>query len=187
MNINNTDITFNELRNIVALKDVRNFSLAAVKQHLTQPTLTTSLQNFESKLGVWIIDRDNRQYNGVTPEGRAIIEDACCIVNQLQGLHLGISRRMLSYVVAVNEERGFRKAASKCGVKQSTISAQIQKTEFLFDYKIFERPKKGSNRIVATSDGEKFIKFSMALVLDLNEFEKSYRRVAHNLKTEECL
>ena len=178
MNRQNTAVTLEELRNVVTLKDVRHFAQAASMQCLTQPTLSISLKNFEAKLGVQVIDRVNRHYNGETSEGRKIIEHANNIVNNLRGLHPAITRQMLSYAVAVDEERSFRKAAGKCGVKQSSVSAQVKKTEELLDYKIFERPEKGKNRIEPTLNGKEFIAHAKALLQELYNFEKSYCKAA---------
>ena len=51
----------------------------------------------------------------------------------------GLSLRDLEYLVAVAECRHFGRAATRCGVSQPSLSAQIRKLEALLDTRLFER------------------------------------------------
>jgi LysR family hydrogen peroxide-inducible transcriptional activator len=60
----------------------------------------------------------------------------------------------LEYLLAVEEERHFGRAAEKCHVSQPSLSTQIQKLEDELELVIFDRSKKP---IMVTSEGEQII------------------------------
>ncbi len=62
----------------------------------------------------------------------------------------GLSLRDLEYVVAVDEQRHFGKAAERCAVSQPSLSAQIRKLEDLLGVTLFERT---SRRVLPTQPG----------------------------------
>jgi LysR family hydrogen peroxide-inducible transcriptional activator len=68
-------------------------------------------------------------------------------------MHLGphaITLRQLQYVVAVAQERSFRRAAERCFVSQPSLSAQIAEIERVLGVKLFERNRR---RVLVTSAG----------------------------------
>ncbi|MCR5533760.1 MAG: LysR family transcriptional regulator [Bacteroidaceae bacterium] len=63
--------------------------------------------------------------------------------------------QQLKYIVAVDRQRNFAKAAEQCGISQPTLSAMLVKLEEELDVRIFER----SNKMVTpTATGEKIIR-----------------------------
>ena len=66
-----------------------------------------------------------------------------------------ISTIQLKYIVAVDEQKSFVKAASVCGITQPTLSMQIKKLEEVLGVIIFDREK---NPIKATSKGKEIFK-----------------------------
>ncbi|MEM9984236.1 MAG: LysR substrate-binding domain-containing protein [Bacteroidota bacterium] len=62
--------------------------------------------------------------------------------------------RQLEYILAVQEQKHFGKAAEQCGVSQATLSAMIKKLEKELDLMIFDRSR---SPIFLTSEGEQVI------------------------------
>ncbi|MGQ3675386.1 LysR family transcriptional regulator [Xanthobacter sp. TB0139] len=54
-------ITLRQLRFLVAVADELNFSRAAEKCHVTQPTLSSALKELEDRLGVQLVERTRRK------------------------------------------------------------------------------------------------------------------------------
>lgn len=67
----------------------------------------------------------------------------------------GLSLRDLEYVVAVDEQRHFGRAAERCAVSQPSLSAQVRKLEELLGVPLFERT---SRRVLPTPQGEAVIR-----------------------------
>lgn len=63
----------------------------------------------------------------------------------------GLSLRDLEYVVAIEEERHFGRAALRCNVSQPALSAQVRKLEEALGLTLFERT---SRRVLPTEGGE---------------------------------
>src|SRR5512140_3639019 len=63
------------LRYFVAVAESLNFTKAAEKLHLAQPSLTRQIHNLEEELGVHLLDRSKSQV-GLTEEGRSFLVDA---------------------------------------------------------------------------------------------------------------
>ncbi len=63
----------------------------------------------------------------------------------------GLSLRDLEYVLAVEEERHFGRAAARCNVSQPALSAQVRKLEEALGLSLFERT---SRRVLPTAGGE---------------------------------
>ncbi|MBQ0719758.1 MAG: LysR family transcriptional regulator [Gammaproteobacteria bacterium] len=63
--------------------------------------------------------------------------------------------RDLDYLLALSEEKNFRKAAERCHVSQPTLSAQIKKLEEYLGVQLIERHHKG---LLLTEAGEEAVK-----------------------------
>jgi DNA-binding transcriptional LysR family regulator len=63
------------LRYFVAVADELNFTRAAEKLHLTQPSLTRQVHNLEEELGVRLLNRIKNQVS-LTEEGKSFLVDA---------------------------------------------------------------------------------------------------------------
>ncbi len=63
----------------------------------------------------------------------------------------------LKYIIAVNQEKHFRKAAEKCFVSQPTLSIAIKKLENELDVNLFERHK---HEIIVTPIGQQIIQLA---------------------------
>lgn len=63
------------LRDFVAVAEILNFTKAAAKLHLAQPSLTRQIRNLEEEIGVRLLNRSKSQV-ALTEEGRAFLVDA---------------------------------------------------------------------------------------------------------------
>jgi len=63
------------LRYFVAVADELNFTRAAEKLHLAQPSLTRQIHNLEDELGVRLLNRTKNQVS-LTEEGKSFLVDA---------------------------------------------------------------------------------------------------------------
>ena len=68
-------MTFVQLRHFLELANLGSFSKAALKQHLTQPALSRSIQSLEEELGQPLFDRVGRK-SELTPFGRHVLGQA---------------------------------------------------------------------------------------------------------------
>lgn len=75
-----------ELRYVVAVARERHFGRAATRCFVSQPTLSVGVKRLESALGVQIFERASRSEVQVTPEGRAIIEQAERVLAEMERL-----------------------------------------------------------------------------------------------------
>lgn len=64
-----------DLQYLVALAETRHFGRAALRCHVSQPTLSAQLKKLEEYLGVSLIERRPRRV-GLTPAGLAVVERA---------------------------------------------------------------------------------------------------------------
>jgi len=74
-------MTITQLQYILAVAEHRNFTLAAEKSFVTQPTLSMQIQKVEEELGVLIFDRSKKP-SQLTDIGQKIVTQAESIVNE---------------------------------------------------------------------------------------------------------
>lgn len=74
-------MTITQLRYVLAVAEYRNFTVAADKCFVTQPTLSMQIQKIEEELSILIFDRSKKPIQ-VTDIGQKIINQAKNIVNE---------------------------------------------------------------------------------------------------------
>ncbi len=74
-------MTITQLQYVLAVAEHRNFTLAAQKSFVTQPTLSMQVQKLEDELDILIFDRSKKPI-GVTEVGAKIVAQAKNIVNE---------------------------------------------------------------------------------------------------------
>jgi LysR family transcriptional regulator, hydrogen peroxide-inducible genes activator len=74
-------MTITQLQYVLAVAEYRNFTLAAEKSFVTQPTLSMQIQKVEEELGVLIFDRSKKPIQ-LTDIGQKIVTQAKSIVNE---------------------------------------------------------------------------------------------------------
>ena len=70
-----------KLEYLMALAKEGHFARAAAECHVSQPTLSAAIQQLEAELGVPIVKR-GRRFQGLTDEGRLVIEAAQRMANE---------------------------------------------------------------------------------------------------------
>jgi DNA-binding transcriptional LysR family regulator len=74
---------------LVALAREQHFGRAAEACHVTQPTLSAAIRQFEEELGAPIIERGHR-YLGLTPQGKLALEHAHRVLAEVEELKRGV-------------------------------------------------------------------------------------------------
>ncbi len=74
-------MTITQLQYVLAVAEYRNFTLAAEKSFVTQPTLSMQVQKLEEELDLQIFDRSKKPI-GITQAGQKIVDQARNIVNE---------------------------------------------------------------------------------------------------------
>lgn len=74
-------MTITQLQYVLAVAEYRNFTLAAEKSFVTQPTLSMQVQKLEDELDILIFDRGKKPI-GITAVGEKIVAQAKNIVNE---------------------------------------------------------------------------------------------------------
>lgn len=77
--------------------------------------------------------------------------------------------QQLEYIVAVDQERHFQKAANACNISQPTLSMMIQKLEEELEIKIFDRRKKP---IIVTEEGEKVLELARSILHTVKQLKE---------------
>jgi DNA-binding transcriptional LysR family regulator len=77
------DISTRVLRAMVALDDLRHFSLAAERCHVTQSALSQMIGKLEHTIDLRLIDRDRRRVS-LTPEGERFVATARRVLMELE-------------------------------------------------------------------------------------------------------
>ena len=79
-------MTITQLQYVLAVAEYQNFTLAAEKSFVTQPTLSMQVQKLEDELGVLIFDRSKKPIK-ITEAGKKIVAQAKNIVNEAERIH----------------------------------------------------------------------------------------------------
>ncbi|RFF31986.1 LysR substrate-binding domain-containing protein [Wenzhouxiangella sediminis] len=79
------------LQYLIALADVRHFSRAAERCHVSQPTLSTQIRKLEDELEVQLVERHPRQVM-LTPVGEEIVGRARTLLGEMEAIR-AIARR----------------------------------------------------------------------------------------------
>ncbi len=97
-------MTITQLKYVLAVAEQQNFTKAAEKTFVTQPTLSMQIQKLEDELEILIFDRSKKPIE-LTGVGKKIVEQARNIVNE--------SERMQD---VVDQEKGFIGGTFKLGI-----------------------------------------------------------------------
>ena len=97
-------MTITQLEYVIAVAEHQNFTLAAQKCNVTQPTLSMQIQKLEDELGIKIFDRSKKSVL-LTEVGAEIVQQAKNV--------LGESERIFDIV---DQQKGFIGGAFKLGV-----------------------------------------------------------------------
>jgi len=97
-------MTITQLKYVLAVAEQQNFTKAAEKTFVTQPTLSMQIQKLEDELEILIFDRSKKPIE-LTGVGKKIVEQARNIVNE--------SERMQD---VVDQEKGFIGGTFKIGI-----------------------------------------------------------------------
>lgn len=97
-------MTITQLKYVLAVAEHQNFTKAAEKTFVTQPTLSMQIQKLEDELEIQIFDRTKKPIE-LTGVGKKIVEQARNIVNE--------SERMQD---VVDQEKGFIGGTFKIGI-----------------------------------------------------------------------
>ncbi len=76
-------MTITQLQYVLAVAEYQNFTLAAEKSFVTQPTLSMQVQKLEDELDIQIFDRSKKPIS-VTEVGKKIVAQAKNIVNEAE-------------------------------------------------------------------------------------------------------
>jgi len=79
------------LQYLIALADVRHFSRAAERCHVSQPTLSTQIRKLEDELEVQLVERHPRQVM-LTPVGEEVVARARTLIGEMEAIR-AIARR----------------------------------------------------------------------------------------------
>src|SRR5271168_3219063 len=80
--------------------------------------------------------------------------------------------QQLTYLVAVDEERHFGKAAEACFVSQPALSAQIRELERKLGVTLFER---GNRKVLPTTEGRAVIERARGVLRDMDDLVAAAR------------
>ena len=86
-----------------------------------------------------------------------------------------VTLRQLQYVVAVADQKSFRKAAAACHVSQPSLSAQVAQVEGLLGTRLFERDKR---HVTITTAGLAIVERARALLVGADDFVDAARAFA---------
>jgi LysR family hydrogen peroxide-inducible transcriptional activator len=78
-------VKLRDLSYLVALAKTEHFGKAAELSHVSQPTLSVQLKKLEDRLGVILVERDNKNVR-LTPAGKVIAEKATLVLREIEGI-----------------------------------------------------------------------------------------------------
>ncbi|WP_459819551.1 hydrogen peroxide-inducible genes activator [Galenea microaerophila] len=87
----------------------------------------------------------------------------------------------LKYIVALAEQKNFRKAAEKCFVSQPTLSVAIKKLEDELEIPLFERKK---SEVIITPVGEQIVQIAISILKQTEEIKKIAQDEQQGIHTE---
>lgn len=134
-------MTLVQLQYVLAVAEHKNFTIAADKSFVTQPTLSMQIQKLEKELNIEIFDRTTHPIK-ITQIGQKIVNQAKTILREANRMkHL------------VNEEKGLLEGDFVIGVIPTILPTLVP----LF-YKTFEKNNPKSNLIIKELQTEKIVK-----------------------------
>ena len=134
-------MTLVQLQYVLAVAEHKNFTIAADKSFVTQPTLSMQIQKLEKELNIEIFDRTSHPIK-ITQIGEKIVAQAKIILMEANRMkHL------------VNEEKGLLEGDFVIGVIPTILPSLVP----LF-YKTFQRNNPKSNLIIKELQTDKIVK-----------------------------
>ncbi|WP_313375561.1 LysR substrate-binding domain-containing protein [Chishuiella sp.] len=134
-------MTLVQLQYVLAVAEHKNFTIAAEKSFVTQPTLSMQIQKLEKELNIDIFDRTSHPIK-ITQIGEKIVAQAKTILMEANRMkHL------------VNEEKGLLEGDFVIGVIPTVLPSLVP----LF-YKTFQKNNPKSNLIIKELQTDKIIK-----------------------------
>jgi len=134
-------MTLVQLQYVLAVAEHKNFTIAADKSFVTQPTLSMQIQKLEKELNIEIFDRTSHPIK-ITQIGEKIVAQAKTILMEANRMkHL------------VNEEKGLLEGDFVIGVIPTILPSLVP----LF-YKTFQKSNPKSNLIIKELQTDKIIK-----------------------------
>ena len=134
-------MTLVQLQYVLAVAEFKNFTIAADKSFVTQPTLSMQIQKLEKELNIEIFDRTSHPIK-ITQIGEKIVRQAKTILMEANRMkHL------------VNEEKGLLEGDFVIGVIPTILPSLVP----LF-YKTFQKNNPKSNLIIKELQTDKIVK-----------------------------
>lgn len=134
-------MTLVQLQYVLAVAEHKNFTIAAEKSFVTQPTLSMQIQKLEKELNIDIFDRTSHPIK-ITQIGEKIVAQAKTILMEANRMkHL------------VNEEKGLLEGDFVIGVIPTVLPSLVP----LF-YKTFQKNNPKSNLVIKELQTDKIIK-----------------------------
>ena len=134
-------MTLVQLQYVLAVAEHKNFTIAADKSFVTQPTLSMQIQKLEKELNIEIFDRTSHPIK-ITQIGEKIVAQAKTILMEANRMkHL------------VNEEKGLLEGDFVIGVIPTILPSLVP----LF-YKTFQKNNPKSNLIIKELKTDKIVK-----------------------------
>ncbi len=124
-------MTLVQLEYVLAVAEHKNFTLAAEKSFVTQPTLSMQIQKFEKELGIEIFDRSSHPIK-LTQIGEKVVEQAKTILREASKMSQ-----------LVYEEKGQLEGQFRIGVIPTVLPTLIP----LF-YKSFQKNHPKANLVI---------------------------------------
>jgi len=88
-------IDIRQLRKFIAVAETRNFTRAAERLHMTQPSLSKQIHQLEQDLGALLFQRGSRPIR-LTEAGRRFHEDALAVLDRVEQMEVTARRLSLS-------------------------------------------------------------------------------------------